>query len=89
MTTNRDKILLHPSQVGDIKNQILAEMNKKLNKWDDNLRGIFLSYNKVQILDGAKGRIMDDFASVHYQVRYNAIYLQPTVGDIIRKLSIL
>ena len=41
-------------------------MNKRLNKWDDNLRGIFLSYNKVQILDGGKGRIMDDFASIHY-----------------------
>ena len=70
-----DKILLHPSQVGEFKIQILAELNKKLSKWDDNLRGIMLSYNKVQILNGGKGRIMDDFASIHYEVRYNAVYL--------------
>ena len=67
--------MLHPSQVGEFKIQILAELNKKLNKWDDNLRGILLSYNKVQILNGGKGRIMDDFASIHYEVRYNAVYL--------------
>ena len=34
-----------------------------------------LSYNKVQILNGGKGRIMDDFAAIHYEVRYNAVYL--------------
>ena len=59
----------------------MAELNKKLNKWDDNLNGIFISYNKVQVLDGGKGRIMDDYASVHYTVRYHAIYIQPSVGD--------
>ena len=73
--------MLHPSQVGDFKNQILAELNKRLNKWDDNLKGVFISYNKVQVLEGGKGRIMDDYASVHYSVRYHAIYIQPTVGD--------
>ena len=29
---------------------------------------------------------MDDFASIHYEVRYNAVYLQPAVGDLLCKL---
>ena len=45
------------------------------------MSNLFISYNKVQVLEGGKGRIMDDYASVHYSVRYHAIYIQPTVGD--------
>lgn len=40
----------------------MKELNKKLMKWDDQLRGVFLAFQNVQIMNGGKGRIMDDFA---------------------------
>ena len=78
-------ILLHPSQLSDIKSQVLIELNKKLFKWDDQLKGIILSFSGVQILNGGRGRIMDDFQWVHHKVRFSAVYIQPSVGEKIRK----
>lgn len=81
-----DKVLLHPSDTVNIKLSILKELNKKLMKWDDGLKGIFLSYDKVQILNGGKGRIMDDYAWLQYVVRYKVTFAQPKVEQKLCKL---
>ena len=35
-----DTVLLHPSQLGDVKKGIVVELAKKKQKWDDELKGI-------------------------------------------------
>ncbi len=77
--------MLHPSQLSDIKSQVLAEINKKLKKWDDQLHGILLAFLNVGIENKCRGRIMDDYPWVHMNVRYTAIYVQPTIGDLLCK----
>lgn len=78
--------MLHPSDTVNIKLSILKELNKKLMKWDDQLKGIFLSFDKVQIMNGGKGRIMDDYAWIQYVVRYRVTYAQPRVDQSLCKL---
>eukprot|EP00347_Sterkiella_histriomuscorum_P023312 403335132 len=76
-----DKIMLHPSDTVNIKHSIMKELNKKLMKWDDQVRGVFVSFQNVQILNGGKGRIMDDFAWIQYNVRFTVTYAQPKIDD--------
>jgi hypothetical protein len=78
--------MLHPSDTVNIKLSILKELNKKLMKWDDGIKGIFLSYDKVQILNSGKGRIMDDSPWVQYVVRYKVTYAQPRVDQKLCKI---
>ena len=35
-----DTVLLHPSQLGNVKKGIVDELAKKKQKWDDELKGI-------------------------------------------------
>ncbi|CDW87943.1 UNKNOWN [Stylonychia lemnae] len=84
-----DKIMLHPSDMVNFKHSIVKELNKKLIKWDDQLKGILVSYQNVCILNGGKGRIMDDFAWIQYVVRYKVTYAQPKVDQKLRHMTLL
>ena len=74
--------------MANIKQSILKELNKKLMKWDDQLKGIVLSLEKVQLMNGGKGRIMDDYSWIQYIVRYRVTYAQPKVEECMCKRRI-
>ena len=76
----RETLLLHPSQMGNIKKEIFKTLHKKKQVWDDSLKGIITKFEKVQLLNGGRARIMDDSPYLQYQVRYTVHYLQPEVG---------
>ena len=73
----RETILLHPSQLSNVKKEILKTVHKKKKTWDDSLKGIITKIEKVQLLNGGRARIMDDSPYLQYQVRYQVNYLQP------------
>ncbi len=56
-------------------------------KWDDQLKGIVLAFEKVQLMNGGKGRIMDDYSWIQYIVRYSVTYAQPKVDECMCKLN--
>jgi hypothetical protein len=68
-----------------VKASILQELNKKVLKWDDTLKGMVVSFKDVKILNGGKGSIMDDLPHIHYTVRYTVSYAQPEIGESVRK----
>lgn len=73
----RETILLHPSQLNDVKKELFKELQKKKRVWNDPLKGIITKFERVQLLNGGKAKIMDDSPYLHYQVRYICHYLQP------------
>ena len=80
----RETILLHPSQLHDVKKGLFQELHKKKNVWNDTVRGIITRYERVQLLNGGRAKIMDDSPYLHYQVRYIVHYLQPQIGQKVK-----
>ena len=67
---DNDTVLLHPSQLANVKKGIVEELSKKKQKWDDGLKGICTTITDIRLLNGGQGFIKDDMAHVHYQVKY-------------------
>ena len=63
---DNDTVLLHPSQLGDVKKGLVDELYKKKQKWDDSLKGICTSITDIRLLNGGRGFIKDDMPHVHY-----------------------
>ena len=81
---NNDVVLLHPSQLSNVKKEIVKELSKKKQKWNDELKGVVTGINEIKLLNGGKGLIKDDMPHLHYYVRYNVNYVQPEVGSKIK-----
>ena len=56
----RETILLHPSQLNDVKKELFKELQKKKNIWNDELQGMITKFERVQLLNGGRAKIMDD-----------------------------
>ena len=79
---DRETVLLHPSQLHNVKREIVKELVKKLRKWDDRLKGIITKIQHVRILNEGVAQLMDDSAYLHYQVKYQLEYLpMPEIGE--------
>ena len=72
---DNDIVLLHPSQLTNVKKGIVDELSKKKQKWDDELKGICTSITDIRLLNGGMGLIKDDMPHVHYQVKYKQVYV--------------
>ncbi len=68
--------MLNPTQLGEVKENIICELNKNLFKWNDLLKGTPLSYSDVKVLNGGKGQIVDDCPFVRYAVKFNVVITQ-------------
>ena len=65
-TVDNDTLLLHPSQIGELKKNILKELFKQKNKWSDELKGVITAVKNVKVLNGGRAMIKDDSAYLHY-----------------------
>ena len=61
---NNDIILLHPSQLNNVKKELMKELYKKKTKWDDELKGVVVAINEIKLLNGGQGLIKDDHPHV-------------------------
>ena len=78
----RETILLHPSQLNNVKRELVREISKKKTTWNEELKGIITKVSHIRLLNGGKALIMDDSPFLHYQVKYTLNYLEPPkVGD--------
>ena len=77
----REQVLLHPSQLGNIKKSIPLELRKKLKKFDQVNQGVLTKFtSKFRVLHGGRGRIVDTSSYVQYTVKYSCTFAKPTVG---------
>ena len=63
---NNETILLHPSQLDDVKRNILKELKSRKSRWNDELKGVITKISKIMILNGGVAKIMDDSPLLHY-----------------------
>ena len=83
--TITEQILLHPSQLGKLKQSISKELKKKAGKWDHERQGVLTSYTgKKEILHGGRGRMVDTCAFIRIQVRYTAVFAKPQIDAVIK-----
>ena len=81
---DRDVVLIHPSQLSNLKKSVLKELHKKKNKWNDEVKGVITQVSKIQILNGGRGKLVDVETHLHYQVRYEIQFIKPQVGQSIK-----
>ena len=79
-TIDNDTLLLHPSQLNNMKKNVLKELYKKKNKWNDEVKGIITSVTNIKVLNGGRAKVMDCEPHLHYQVRYDISYIRPEIG---------
>lgn len=76
-----EQILLHPSQLSEIKKAVAGELNKKIGIWDHERGGVLVGFKgKRSILNGGRGRVVDTSPWIHLVVRYTAAFARPVEG---------
>ena len=79
--TVTEQVLLHPSQLSEVKKAVGSELKKKIGIWDHERQGVLVGFKgKRQILNGARGRVIDTSPWIHLVVRYTANFARPVEG---------
>ncbi len=77
----REEVMLHPSDLGNIKKAIPQILKNRLKKFDQVRQGVLSHFtSKFEVLYGGRGRIEGTSPLVGYTVRYSAVFSKPTVG---------
>ena len=74
-------VSLDPSELGDVKNNVLKKINETLLWWDDTLNGIVLGYRRVKVTKRGLG-FVEVGSYVHYTVKYVVTYFKPEKGKL-------
>ncbi len=82
---------MHPSVIGDIKNAIVKELNKRIlvyrplsrprSRWDTGNKGMLLSYRDVRLAHEGRGQLHDENPYVHFEVKFIGEYFHIEVGS--------
>jgi DNA-directed RNA polymerase subunit E'/Rpb7 len=67
----------------NIKKGILKTLRKNINTWDQQLRGIVQSYEKIRIKD-TKFRILEEVGVVLVPIKYTVKYFSPEIGTVLQ-----
>ena len=71
-------LLVHPSALVNIKQEVSKQMKRKLGQWDPERQGVLVSFKgRKQVLNGGRGRIVDTSPYVHLVVKYTGVYARP------------
>lgn len=83
-TLTRLRIELHPSKLNDIHAGVLSHLNSLLFKYQDDLEGILMAWDKgVKVQKTAAASIHPYFPLVHIEVKTNMLLFKPKVGSML------
>ena len=83
-TLTRLRIELHPSKLNDIHAGVLSHLNSLLFKYQDDLEGIVMAWDKeVKVQKTAAASIHPYFPLVHIEVKTNMLLFKPKMGSML------
>jgi len=75
-------VSLLPSDLHQTKDKGVARLlGMQLLRFSDELGGVLLAYNKLELLDHGNAFILDDSPYLHFNISYTAVTFDPAVGS--------
>jgi DNA-directed RNA polymerase subunit E'/Rpb7 len=75
-------IHLLPSKVADLENGIRSVISRVLMSYNNDLEGIIISYDKLQVLE-QDAEIFFERPHLHFKVRFRVLLYRPVVGAFV------
>ncbi len=79
LCTIRQNVSISPCHIGNVRLGIEKEMNSKLMRYSDELRGVILCFRNIQ-LEHSYGNIMNESPYIHCKILAEALVYQPVKG---------
>eukprot|EP00461_Guttulinopsis_vulgaris_P001577 UN01577 len=77
------QIHLLPSKLANLKDGIRSILSSMLMRYDQQLQGVVLSYDKLELLDQNADIFLERTTFTFYQIRFRVLVYKPQVGSYV------